>query len=96
MSTQLRSTLSGYILVALFIMSMGALVSLVVAEIKNNTGMVYENRLSNQVQHEELAGLIIGINYEIEDIAHDCSKNAVDIADCQKFHYKPISIKDIE
>ena len=83
-------------MVALFLMAVGAMVSLIVEEIKSNTKMVYENRQSNGIQHEELAGLIIGINYEIDHIAHDCSKNTEDIADCQRFHYRPIKIKDVK
>ena len=96
MSTQLRSTLSGYLLVALFLAGTGAMVSLIVDEIRNNTSMVYENRQANHVQHEELAGLIIGINYEIGHVRHDCDKNAEDITQCQKFHYRPIKIKDVK
>ena len=96
MSQQLRSTLSGYVLVTIFIMAIGAMVSLIVDEIRSNTGMVYQNRQSNAIQHEELAGLIIGINYEIEHIGHDCDKNTADIKVCQKFHYRPIKIKDVE
>ena len=96
MSNQLRSTLSGYVLVTLFIMAIGAMVSIIVDEIRNNTTMVYENRQSNGIQHEELAGLIIGINYEISHVRHDCNKNAEDITQCQKFHYRPIKIKDVK
>ena len=94
MSNQLRSTLSGYVLVTLFIMALGAMVSIIVDEIRSNTSMVYENRQSNAIQHEELAGLIIGINYEIDHVRHDCDKNAESIAECHKFHYRPIKIKD--
>ena len=101
MSTAVRSTIANSILVAMFVVMMGGIASWNVTAIKDNTlavkantGMVYENRQKNEVQHTELAGLIIGINYEIENISHDCNQNAEDIADCQKFHYLPIKIKD--
>ena len=103
MSTTAKSTIANTILVGIFLSMMAGIASWNVDAIKGNTkavlantGMVYENREKNQEQHEELAGLIIGVNYEIEHLNHDCAKNTLDIADCQRFHYRPITIGEVK
>ena len=95
MSNTTRSTLANTIIAGMFLSMIAGIASWNVTAIRDNTkavrsntDMVYENRQKNQLQHTELAGLIIGINYDIVKLNEDCNDNKVELGKCKALHFK--------
>ena len=82
MSAQVKSTIANSIVVAIFTMMIAGIASwnvtamkeLTIA-IKENTEKRHEDKLSNQMEHSELGGLIVGLNYDIGRVSEACKEN---------------------